>query len=138
MISSTVALPMRKLVMPGSLFIPRYLLNFGLRKSISINPTFLPVRVKLIARLRAIKLLPSPEMLEVTSRLLCSSFIPIKARLVRRLRNCSAMMVRLPSEMAMASVDLEYMISASTGTLVFSSISVRNNIWRLNCSRKST
>ena len=78
------------------------LFNPGLRISNPTRMTFLPSSARLRARLEAMKVLPSPLMVEVTRTTFLSGSPIMKSRLVRRLRKVSVMMSLSFSRTAMA------------------------------------
>ena len=68
--------------------------NRGLRMSRPISNTFLPSRANDMAKLPALKVFPSPELVDVHMITFCPSFI-MKSRLVRIERNISSIMLFL-------------------------------------------
>ena len=108
-------------VMPRSLCeIWNTLFNPGLRISSPTMTTFLPNSAKLTARLEAMKVFPSPLVVEVTRITFLSGSPNMKSRLVRRLRKVSAMMSLSFSRTAMAYFSSESFKGTSpiTGTRV--------------------
>ena len=123
-------IPRSLLEMWNTLFSP------GLRISNPRIMTFLPSSARLTARLEAMNVLPSPLMVEVTRITFLSGSPSMNNRLVRRLRNVSAMISLSFSRTAMVWVcpasGSVIGTSPMMGTLVSFSTSARPSIRKLS------
>ncbi len=99
----------------------RILPTVGLLRSMSTITTFLPVRERLTARLTAMKLFPSPDMLDVIRIFLFDALIPKNEREDLNLLNSSAMKLLVPASTSV--LDLLNAISPMIGILVLDSTS---------------
>src|ERR1700754_2566825 len=110
------------------------LLMFGLVTSSSSKATFFPVRAKVKARLSAIKLLPSPAIVDVTNIFLKFALFLLSVRDTLSCLNCSAINVLSFFPVTMGAMVLLWMISPITGWTVKFSISCLNNTLLLKVS----